>query len=277
MTSPSTSHADISSDAHFLSANPADILPPTMTGTSDAVPSVMGNTGNTQPAARTDKIQHARSQVWSLVMWERPIQSAITLASLLVLNYALAYLSPLRVLSFVVGVATLANMIFVNAWVYGGSMFVNAQTKGVKKPPTMWFLDHANRNPVNHNLVREWTDFIVDVTNMSFSWLASIVAVDDNQSTAKALGLIGLVYLISGYVSSGTIATIAVVAGFALPRLYMTNQPLIDGHVARARDTVSKHMSSINQSCATYYDAAAVRAKAKMNETQARFTKKHEE
>ena len=62
-----------------------------------------------------------------------------------------------------------------------------------------WFLDHANRQPINNLLVREWVDFLVDAVNLGFAYLASIVAVDDNKTTFTALLATWALYTLSGY------------------------------------------------------------------------------
>ncbi|KND00036.1 uncharacterized protein SPPG_04380 [Spizellomyces punctatus DAOM BR117] len=304
--------SDVSTDSHFLSANATDTdstatsaLPPTIqdifpganpnsatkedlrtmdsnVDTTVSTPMAVhhdvggGKARVTEGGVTTDKSVYVKSYIRSLLLWERPLYSLAAVSTLLSLNYALTHYSPIRILSFLLASATFANMVFVNLWVYSGSLFVNVQQHGgVKKPPTMWFLDHANRQPVNRNLVRDWVDFVVDTINLAFSYVASIIAVDDNVRSAKALLFTGFVYLLSGYISSSTLFYTAVILTFATPRLYLANRAQIDTYLHTASDAFAKHTHKITDSLSIYLNTAAARARMKVEEAKGKV-KKHE-
>ncbi|KAI8917643.1 Reticulon-domain-containing protein [Powellomyces hirtus] len=253
-----------------VSATPSDPIGADTTVPSAGLPS--GGSGKaryTEGGAVNNKAQYVKESTRSLLLWENPIQSAAVLVSILAASYIFTTYSPVRVIAFAVGAATFANLIFVNAWVYGGSLFTNAQAHGgVKKPPTMWFLDHANRQPLSHSFVREWSDLVVDVVNVSVSYLSSIVAVDDSKKSAEALLGIGFVYLLSGYISSGTLFLAATIVSFIAPRVYLANKTLIDGHAVKTRDLVNNHVQNISGAASKYYNNAATQAKIKIAQTK---------
>ncbi|KAJ3013811.1 hypothetical protein HKX48_005507 [Thoreauomyces humboldtii] len=225
-----------------------------------------GKARSTVDGTSSSKAQFVKDTLRALVLWENPLVSGGVLATILAANYVFATYSPIRVLAFALGAATFANLVFVNAWVYGGSMFTNSSASGagVKKPPTMWLLDNANRSPVSHQAVHEWTDFAVDTINVAAAYVASIVAVDDNKRSIQALAATGFVYLLSGYVSSGTLFLVALILAFVTPRIYLANKTLIDGHVHQTVGLVSGHVSKVSGAASQYYNSAAAQAKSKV-------------
>lgn len=113
------------------------------------------------------------------------------------------------------------------------------------------------------------------MVNTAFSYLASIVAVDDNVKTAKALSLIGTIYLLSGYLSSSTIFYLLTISAFAIPPAYRANKAQVDAHLNQLSETVSKHVHQVTGSASAYFNSAAAKAKAKVEEAKGKV-KKHE-
>lgn len=231
--------------------------------------SVMGSSGKARSTESSttanSKAQYVKDLTRALLLWENPLHSAVVLTAILGANYVMTTYSPVNVISFALGAATLANLIFVNAWTYGGSLFTSSTANGgIKKPPTMWFLDNANRQPLSHSFIREWSDLFVDIVNVSISSVASIVAVDDSKKSAEALLAIGAIYLLSCYISSGTLFLIATVIGFVAPRIYLANQTLIDGHINQTRSLLAGHVQNITGKASKYYTDVSAQAKIRV-------------
>ncbi|KAI8824878.1 Reticulon-domain-containing protein [Fimicolochytrium jonesii] len=239
----------------------------TLDPTSNTTTLPRKSTSTTTSEIHKQKSAYIKSIIHSLVHWENPIASAIVLGGILGGNYLLAHYSPIRVLALVFGTVTFANLVFVNGWVYGASLFVHADKDGgVRKPPTMWFLDNANRQPLSHSLVRDWSDFIVDTVNVAVSSLASLVAVDDNKKSAEALFATGLLYLLSSYISSTTLFILFTLSSFTLPLIYKHNKTLIDTHANNVHAQASVHVNRATSVVGTYWNSAAEQTKRKIAE-----------
>ncbi|KAJ3162024.1 hypothetical protein HDU86_005722 [Geranomyces michiganensis] len=275
---PPTPIESLSADSNVAAIASSGHAAPTVTIIPQSVASAtpVAATSTTGKARYTDssaasgpgaaaKAQYVKDSTRALLLWENPLHSGLVLSSILAANYVLAHYSPVRVISFSLGAAILANLIFVNAWTYGGSLFTQSTANGgVKKPPTMWFLDNANRQPLSHSFIREWADLFVDVVNATSMSIASIVAIDDSKRSIEALAGLGLIYFLSGYISSGTLFIAATIISFVAPRVYLANKTLVDGHVERSRTIVSGHLQKLQTTAAHHYNNAAEQAKLKM-------------
>ncbi|KAJ3172886.1 hypothetical protein HDU87_007722 [Geranomyces variabilis] len=250
------------------------VIPQSVASASPAATAATGKARFTDSSAASGagaaaKAQYVKDSARSLLLWENPLHSGIVLSSILAFNYVLTNYSPVRVITFALGAATLANLVFVNAWTYGGSLFTHSTANGgIKKPPTMWFLDNANRQPLSHSFIREWADLFVDVVNATAMSLASIVAIDDSKRSIEALAGLGFIYFLSCYISSGTLFIVATIAAFVTPRVYLANKTLIDGHVNRVQTQVSGHLTQLQNTAAKHYNNAAAQAKLKMASAQ---------
>ncbi|KAI9088313.1 Reticulon-domain-containing protein [Phlyctochytrium arcticum] len=257
-------------------------VPAATTGTNMAAPSKTTDTtglthGHTQEqhASVAEKTKTVKLQARNLVLWTNPIQSGAALVSLLALSYASYVYSPIRLFTLLIASATFANMIFVNLWVIGGSFFVNSAA-GIKKPPTMWFLDQTHRHPIQHKHVREWVDFAVDFVNILFSQLASIIAVDDNLKSFAALVATTTLYIISAYVSTPILLLVASIISFTAPKVYLMFQPQIDAHLHQVTQVVHKNTKGFTDAANKYFESARAKAQARVAAAQNKTAKKAE-
>ncbi|KAJ3296739.1 hypothetical protein HK104_001249 [Borealophlyctis nickersoniae] len=223
-------------------------LPPT-TGSGTTSPkgspaSERKKWGNGKGDAADHKAAQVANQIRSLLLWTNPIASAATLVSLLTTIYIFTHYSPIRIITLILSVAIAVNFAIVNLWVVTALMFTPAND-GVKKPPTMWFLDRANRNIVSHNAVHQYTDLIVDLVNVSFGWLASILAIDNNSVSFEVLIGTLAVYWLSGVMSGMTLLTTLTILAFVAPPVYMANKGLIDKEVGQAQRIASTQLAGV--------------------------------
>ncbi|KAJ3055684.1 hypothetical protein HK097_009732 [Rhizophlyctis rosea] len=196
------------------------------------VTSYTGTDADKRAAYVIDKIRNA-------VLWTNPIHSLIAVSSILGAIYILSHYSPIRIFSFLAAIAIGANLAFVNVWVHGARLFTDSHKSGVKKPPTMWYLDNTNRNLVHHQHVQQYSELVADLINVSFGWLASIIAIDNNARSAEALfGALAL-YWLSGVMKGWTLLTAIVLIAFTTPVLYANNKEAIDARVGHAQSIAS--------------------------------------
>ncbi|KAI9013336.1 Reticulon-domain-containing protein [Gaertneriomyces semiglobifer] len=176
------------------------------------------------------------------MLWQNPLQSATSLALILGSTYVLSAYHPMHTLLFLLITATAVNFAFVNAWTLAGNIFFPSPD-GVRKPPTMFFLDRANAQPIlnkSSETFQDITNMMVEFLNDAWDWTRSIVAIDDNARSLKALAGLTVFYYLSSMVTFKTLFIIGVLSAYTIPRVYLWQKDGVDKTLARGRAQIDE-------------------------------------
>ncbi|KAJ3045759.1 hypothetical protein HDV00_007885 [Rhizophlyctis rosea] len=207
------------------------------------------------------KAEYVSATVRSILLWENPINSAAALSGILATIYILSHYSPLRIISFVLAAAIGANLVIVNVWVHAHRLLTNVEKDGVKKAPTTWYLDQANRNILSAEKLHAWSDLFADLVNVSFGAIASLIAIDNNARSFEALvGALAL-YWLSGVLSGWTLLTTLVILSFVAPPIYIANKGLIDEQVGHAQAVASTQIQQADNKFKSFLGKAKSKVK----------------
>ncbi|CAH1766109.1 16340_t:CDS:10 [Entrophospora sp. SA101] len=164
---------------------------------------------------------HIKPKVAYLVYWENPIHSGTALAiGLSILIFTSCY-SLFDTFCFL-----FVSLVGLNTIYVAGKKQLNA------------ILNQEPINPYNAQ-VNKYIDEVICGINFISVETQKIVLVDDALRSAKFASLVYFVWRLSSWFSLHTILGIALVLGFAIPKLYLQNKALVDEKLDQANKLTS--------------------------------------
>ncbi|KAI8376594.1 Reticulon-domain-containing protein [Choanephora cucurbitarum] len=173
---------------------------------------------------------YLKTSVESLIYWEYPKKSAITLAGSLAVLILTQYYSLLQILAGVFTLATGLNWVFVNTHKQGQKLISGKAPENVTNPHSQRLKTQGAYIP--RDRVVHTAQLTVDVAELITQQLTKLVLIEDNWRSAISVVISYMVWTIAKFVSTKYIVAFFIISAFSLPRLYLQNQDVVDAHVA---------------------------------------------
>ncbi|KAF9932553.1 Reticulon-like protein [Linnemannia zychae] len=186
---------------------------------------------------------YMNARLRSLVLWDNPTLSAAVLGGSLIAVLLCRWVSLLNLVSalFVFGIS--ASFIYVN----GLNFFNRVTNKPVVRPFEKYYSRSAEFVHVDTDILHRRVDYITDGFNVILTELAKIVLIQENKRSLKFIGIFYAIWTLRTWFSTTTLMAMILVSLFALPRIYLDNQTVIDAQVSKTNEIVTAQMDKGKQ------------------------------
>ncbi|KAG0366738.1 Reticulon-domain-containing protein [Gamsiella multidivaricata] len=207
----------------------------------------------------TDHSAYMSPKLRSVLLWERPVISAAHLAGSLTLVFLCRWVSLLNLVSglFVLGIS--GSFIYVN----GLLAFNRVTNKSGGRPLEKYYSRSAEFVHVDTDTLHRRVDYVTDGLNVVLTELAKVVLIENNKRSLKYIGIFYAVWTLRTWFATTTLLAMILVSLFAVPRLYIDNQTLIDAQVAKANGLVQEHVEKGRQMAQEQWNKVEGFAKSK--------------
>ncbi|GAA5802680.1 Reticulon-domain-containing protein [Helicostylum pulchrum] len=231
---PSTFNKDIGIDTPPPSTKPVQAAPIKQTETSSPI----NPTRASKPFCYTspkinfedDAPTYLKTKAESLIYWEYPKKSAAFLVGTLGILVLTQYYSLLQILAGVFTLVTGLNLIFVNTHKQGQRFIGGKSTENIANPHSQRLETKGSYIP--RDRVLRTAQLTVDVVEVITQQITKLVLIEDNWKSVISLIVSYLVWTLAKFVSTKYLVGIFALSAFSVPRLYLQNKDLVDGHAA---------------------------------------------
>ncbi|KAF9585519.1 reticulon-like protein of the endoplasmic reticulum [Lunasporangiospora selenospora] len=198
----------------------------------------------------------------SLVLWENPKHSAVALTSSLTFIMLCRYYSLLNLTCalFVYGISA------AFAYVNGSLLVSNATNKPAVRPLEKYYVGSTKSLLLDSRSLHQKVDYFTDGLNVILTELAKIVLIEENKRSLKFIGIFYGLWTLRTWFSTTTLLAAVVVSFFAMPRIYLDNQAVIDAHVAKTCDLVHEHTAKGCKMAETQWNSVYTRTETMLQE-----------
>ncbi|OZJ06228.1 hypothetical protein BZG36_00769 [Bifiguratus adelaidae] len=205
-----------------------------------------------------------RTHVRHLTLWENPVHSGIFLAVLVLILGLSAKFSPLHLLAAAFTILTGVNVLYTV--VFGA---VKGAFGGAQDQPTTSPLQHyLPLDPlISKTTSARVSSYITDEANFVWSEARKIILCEHGivPSIAWLSGSF-ILWSVAKRVPSIYLAATAVLVAFTVPKIYQSNQQVIDHHVNLAREQANQHITTAVDLAKTHTNTLLNRAQQVKND-----------
>lgn len=236
--------------------------------------------------------QYIQARFVSIIMWDKPIQSGLSLAGSIAILVLTQYYSLLQILAGFATVIIGINWIYVNAYVLGHKAISGTPSNKVTNPHKyVSNSQHSNSNMcllnnfvhmsrariqapkalVSRDKVVLASNLLVDIVEALASEATKIVLIEDNFKSLRYLATFFITWSVSKYVATIWIVGAGLILIFSLPKLYLQHQEKIDHHVAKSSERakiLATQYSEIAKQRASGVYGQAVNATRRVGQTK---------
>ncbi|KAJ2961492.1 hypothetical protein NQZ79_g3272 [Umbelopsis isabellina] len=178
--------------------------------------------------------QYIQARFISIILWDKPVQSGLSLAGSIALLVLTQYYSLLQILAGLATVVIGINWVYVNAYVLGHKAISGTPSNKVSNPHKARI--QAPKALVSRDKVVLASNLLVDIVEAFTSEATKIVLIEDNFKSLRYLATFFIVWSVSKYVATIWIVGAGLIFIFSLPKLYLQHQEKIDHHVAQSSE-----------------------------------------
>ncbi|KAF9166523.1 reticulon-like protein of the endoplasmic reticulum [Mortierella sp. AD010] len=215
-------------------------------GLKDPIPAPRERSGSDSPKFglenKTDSFDHSSymsPRLKSILLWENPKVSAAHLAGSLAIVSVCRWISLLNLTCGLLVFGITGSFLYVN-----GLLLFNRVTGKPAVRPFEKYYQHSKLLNVEAETLHRRVSYATDGLNVILTELAKVALIEDNKRSLKFIGIFYVIWTLRTWFSTTTLLSIVLISLFAAPRLYLDNQALIDGHVAKTNDLVQGHLNT---------------------------------
>lgn len=171
-----------------------------------------------------------KTRVESLIYWEYPKKSGVFLAGTLGVLILTQYYSLLQILAGIFTLVTGLNWAFVNAHKQGQKFIGGKPNDKIANPHSERL--HAKGSYIPRDRVLRTAQLTIDVVEVITQQITKLVLIEDNWKSAISVVASYMVWTLAKYVATKYLVGFFVLCAFSIPRLYLQNKEVVDGHVA---------------------------------------------
>ncbi|KAI8883212.1 hypothetical protein K501DRAFT_219653, partial [Backusella circina FSU 941] len=210
-------------------AEASNVLPDKLSVPDTPPTSSVNNKSDT--GSESDAPTYFKSRLESLIYWENPKKSGITLVSLLAILVLTQYYSVLQIVAGAFTIVTGINWAFVNTHKQG-QRFIGGKAQNALVNPHSKRLESKNGRIPRDRILRTF-QHTVDVVEDLTQQVAKLILIEDNWRSGIAVIVSYFTWTLAKYIPTKYLVGFFIVSAFSLPRLYRQHQAVIDAHVAQ--------------------------------------------
>ncbi|RKO93194.1 Reticulon-domain-containing protein [Blyttiomyces helicus] len=173
------------------------------------------------PPVKDPKKPVVTEQIRSILLWQSPASSSISLAALLASVYVFAFLPVFSFLSVALAGAIALNLGLTHMWTIVAKAFVKGEH--AKDPPGKWIVDRAAETTViSHEVGRKWGERSVDIINGGTCVVAGVLSGQNVWRSFQALLALLATNVAVRVMSATSLAVATVILAFTGPYVYYT-------------------------------------------------------
>ncbi|KAI8064509.1 Reticulon-domain-containing protein [Gongronella butleri] len=189
-----------------------------------------------------------KAELLELLLWEWPARSGGVFAGLLTILYVNVRYSWLAVLSSILTLAIGVNLIYVTfAQRVPWATSVSSGSDDASPHPYQRLLDAMRDNTASDaksKHQRAISTFVSAFHHVSVE-LKSIVLIESNEKSLICFFLFYVTWRLAALLSTHTLLLVALISAFTLPKLYYTNQELIETKRNHVRQCLDRQWSNL--------------------------------
>ncbi|KAF9349966.1 reticulon-like protein of the endoplasmic reticulum [Mortierella sp. AD094] len=213
----------------------------------DPIPAPRERSGSDSPKfgleSKIDSFDHSSymsPRLKSILLWENPKVSAAHLGGSLAIVLLCRWVSLLNLTCGLLVFGISGSFLYVNGLI----LLSRVTSKPTVRPLEKYYQHSSKFVNVEADTLHRRVSYATDGLNVILTELAKVVLIEDNKRSLKFIGIFYVIWTLRTWFSTTTLLSIILISLFAAPRLYLDNQSLIDGHVAKTNDLVQGHLNT---------------------------------
>ncbi|KAI9284080.1 Reticulon-domain-containing protein [Umbelopsis sp. AD052] len=214
--------------------------------------------------------KYINTRFQSIILWEKPVKSAIALVLSLGILILTQFYSLLQILAALSTVIIGVNWVYVNVHVQA-QRFVGSKAPNEVINPHTARMQTSPKALVSRDKIIRFCNLLVDIVEAFTVEATKVVLIEDNFRSLKFFGASFTVWTVAKYLSTKWIVGAGLLLIFSVPRIYLQHQEKIDAQLAKSSEqarVLANQYSEIAKQRASGVYGQAVKATKRGGQSQ---------